>query len=141
MAVSKRKTTGSTSTKFTKETLEAFARDLKSGRIPLERQQISDDMVVGLRAVIHKSGLIAFHASYYVGENRPFMKLGDLNEDSRDHISIEDARELTKTIKALGDKGIDVQDGLHRRLIDELMEEGTNWRPPSPRRKRSSKKA
>ncbi|KRQ11888.1 hypothetical protein AOQ73_05635 [Bradyrhizobium pachyrhizi] len=79
--------------------------------------------------MIHKSGLISFHCSYYVGENRPFMKLGDLNEDSPNHITLDDARDLTKTIKALGEKGIDVQEGLHRRLIKELKKEGLKWRP------------
>lgn len=118
------------STKFTVERLEAFARDLKSGRTPLERQQVSDDIVTGLRAVVHKSGAIAFHVSYYVGDTRPFMKLGDLDKDSPNHISLEDAREIAKVVIALGDKGIDVQDGLHRRLIRELKEKGTAWRAP-----------
>jgi hypothetical protein len=119
------------SSKFTAERLQAFARDLKSQRVPLERQQISDDIVVGLRAMIHKSGLIAFHVSYYVGDKRPFMRIGTFdNPKDPDYISIEDAREVAKTIKALGDKGIDVQDGLHRRLIRELKEKGTAWRAP-----------
>ena len=118
------------SVKFTAERLEAFAKDLKTQRVPLERQQISDDSVVGLRAMIHKSGLIAFHVSYYVGDKRPFMRIGTFNKGDPDYISIEDAREVAKTIKALGDKGIDVQEGLHRRLIRELQEKGTNWRVP-----------
>lgn len=117
------------STKFTQERLEAFAKDLKSQRVPLERQQISDDMVVGLRAMCHRSGLIAYHVSYYVGDKRPFAKIGEGNKDSPDYISIEEAREVAKTIKALGDKGIDVQDGLMRRLVKELKEKGTAWRP------------
>lgn len=119
------------STKFTAERLEAFARDLKSQRVPLERQTVSDDIVTGLRAVVHKTGRIALHASYYVGEKRPFMVLGYFHDkNDPDYISIEDARELTKTIKALGDKGIDVQDALHRRLRKELLEKGTSWRAP-----------
>lgn len=125
-----RKPAGTPSAKFTAERLHQFAKDLKSGRIPLERQQISDDMVVGLRTMVHKTGLIAFHVSYYVDDKRPFIKIGDFNEDSPDYISIEDAREVTKTIKALGDKGIDVQDGLQRRLIRELKEKGTAWKVP-----------
>jgi hypothetical protein len=118
------------STKFTAERLRAFSKDLQSQRVPLERQQISDDMVVGLRAMCHKSGLIAFHVSYYVGDKRPFMRIGTFNEGDPDFISIEDAREVAKTIKALGEKGIDVQDGLQRRLVRELREKGTNWRVP-----------
>lgn len=124
-----RRGSGTTSRKFTVEALEGLAKDLKSGRLPLERTQISDDMVTGLRAMVNKSGLISFHASYYVGGNRPFIKLGDLNRDSPDYISLEDAREITKTIKALGNKEIDVQAGLHRRLIRELKRDGTSWRP------------
>lgn len=125
------RSSGSPSTKFTAERLEAFARDLKSQRVPLERQTVSDDLVTGLRAVLHRSGRIAFHASYYVGEKRPFMILGTFHDPKDpDYISLDDARDLTRTIKALGDRGVDVQDGLHRRLIRELKEKGTNWRAP-----------
>jgi hypothetical protein len=118
------------SSKFTPERLRAFAEDLKSQRVPLVRQQISDDVVVGLRAICHQTGHIAFHVSYYVDDKRPFMKIGDFDKGSPDFISIEDAREVAKTVKALGEKGIDVQDGLMRRLIRELQEKGTNWRVP-----------
>jgi hypothetical protein len=119
------------STKFTAERLKAFSKDLQTQRVPLERQQISDDMVVGLRAMIHKSGLIAFHVSYYVGDKRPFMRIGTFDDpNDPDYISIEDAREVAKTIKALGEKGIDVQDGLQRRLVRELKEKGVGWRVP-----------
>jgi hypothetical protein len=86
-------------------------------------------MVAGLRAQVHRSGLVSFHVSYYVGDKRPFINIGSLNEDEPDHITITEARQLAKTIKALGDKGIDVQDGLHKRLLRELKRDGTNWRP------------
>jgi hypothetical protein len=119
----------STKSDFTVENFKNILADLQSGRWPLQRTQISDDMVTGLRMMINKSGLMSYHASYYVGDDRPFMKIGDANEDSPDYISLEDAREITKTIIALGEKGIDVQDGLHRRLIRELKKEGTRWRP------------
>lgn len=115
--------------RFTRESLEGVAKDLQSGRLPLQRTQVSDDLVAGLRAQIHKSGLISFHVSYNVGDKRPFMNIGSLNEDEPDHITITEARNLAKTIKALGDKGIDVQDGLHKRLLRELNEKGANWRP------------
>ncbi len=117
------------STKFTAERLEAFARDLKSQRVPLERQQVSDDRVTGLRAMCHKSGLITFSASYYVGDKRGHMKIGEFHKDSPDYISIDDARELTRTIKALGEMGIDPQDSLMRRLVKELKRDGVKWRP------------
>lgn len=119
------------STKFTVERLRAFAEDLKSQRVPLVRQQIADDRVTGLRALVHKTGRIALHVSYYVGDRRPFMILGVLDDEKDpDYISIEDAREVAKTVKALGEKGIDVQSGLHRRLIRELKAKGTDWRLP-----------
>jgi hypothetical protein len=130
MVKTPRKSGSAPSKKFTPERLEAFARDLKSQRVPLERQQMSDDIVVGLRAMIHKTGLIAFHVSYYVGDKRPFIRIGTFNRDDPDYISIDDAREVAKTIKALGEKGVDVQDGLHRRLVRELKEKGSAWRAP-----------
>jgi len=44
-------------------------------------------------------------------------------------ISLTQARELTKTIKALAANGINVQEGLHERLIRELLTKGVKWRP------------
>lgn len=115
--------------KFTEATLKAVAKDIQSGRTPLDRVTVSDDMVTGLRAVIYKSGLISFAVSYHFGDERPFLKLGSLNKDADDTISINDARQLAKDVKSLADKGIDVQAGLHQRLIRELKKEGANWRP------------
>jgi hypothetical protein len=43
--------------------------------------------------------------------------------------TIKEARELTKTIRALAEKGIDIQDGLLPRLLRELKAWGTRWRP------------
>lgn len=115
--------------KFDTKTLQALAKDLQQGRLPLERVTVSDDMVTGLRAVVYKSGLITFAISYHFGDERPFLKLGVLDEKAPDHISVTDARELAKTVKALADKGIDVQAGLHARLLREIREKGTAWRP------------
>lgn len=126
--------------RFTEATLKAVAKDLKSGRLPLKRTQISDEMVSGLRAMVNESGLISLHASYYVGGSRPYVLLGHLNEDSPDYVSIEDARYLTKVIKSLGEMGIDVQDGLTRRLMRELKANGTNWRPDGPKTTPAPKK-
>lgn len=114
---------------FTEEMLLQAAKDLSSGRLKLERLRLSDDMVVGLRAVVNRSGLVTLHVSYEVGDDRPFWKLGDLNRDSADHITIEDARELAKTVKALGDRGINVEDANRKRLIKELKRDGVAWRP------------
>lgn len=114
---------------FTEANLAAMAKDLKSRRLPLDRTVLSDDLVTGLRAVIRKDGGVTYHASYHYGDERPFMILGVMDPKSEDHISLNDARELTKTIKALADKGINPQDGLRKRLIRELMEKGSRWRP------------
>lgn len=115
--------------KFDAPTLLAIAKDLQSGKLPLERVRVSDDMVVGLRAVVNRSGLVTLHASYEVGESRPFILLGSLNREESNHITIDEARELTRTIKAIAAKGIDVQDGLHKRLIRELKRDGAKWTP------------
>lgn len=115
--------------KFDTKTLQALAKDLQTNRLPLERVTVSDDMVTGLRAVVYKSGLISFAISYHFGGERPFLKLGVLDEKDPEHISITEARELAKTVKSLADKGIDPQAGLHKRLLRELKTQGTAWRP------------
>lgn len=116
-------------TKFTKETLFAIAKDLKNGKSLMTRANLSDDMVTGLRYTVLPSGSITLSANYFVGQERCLLKLGVLNDGQEDYISIDEARELTKTVKALGDKGINPQDGLLKRLRRELLEKGTNWRP------------
>ena len=114
---------------FTAEMLLQAAKDLSTGRLKLERLRISDDMVVGLRAVVNRSGLVTLHVSYAVGDDRPFWKLGDVNKDSPEYISIDDARALAKTVKALGDRGINVEEASRRRLLKELRAQGTSWKP------------
>ena len=114
---------------FSVETFERVARELKSGRLPLVRTQISDDMVTGLRMLINRSGLMSYHVSYYCGDARPYIKIGEANKNSPDYLTLEDARELAKTIKGLAEKGIDVQEGLMQRLIRELKRDGMKWRP------------
>lgn len=89
-------------------------------------------MVTGLRAVVYKSGLISFAISYHFNGERPFLKLGSLDEKAEDHITVTEARELGKTVKALANKGIDPQAGLHSRLIRELKEKGIIYLTPSP---------
>src|SRR4051812_33089587 len=125
--MAKRPPLGSMPSKFDPKTLNALVKDLQAGRLPLDRVTVSDDMVTGLRAVVYKSGLISFAISYHFGDERPFLKLGSLNPDADDYITIPEVRELAKTVKALADKGIDVQAGLHARLLRELKEKGTSW--------------
>lgn len=129
-------------TRFDKATMMKILKDLQTGRLPLPRVQISDDMVTGLRAMINRGGTkqnpggsIALHAAYAVGGSRPLVKLGELQDGAEEPITIDEARELTKVIQALGDEGIDVQEGLHRRLMSEIRRDGINWRPnlaPAP---------
>lgn len=114
--------------KFDATTLLAIADDLKSGRLPLERVRVSDDMCVGLRAVVNRSGAVSLHVSYEVGEDRPFKLLGSINKGAKNYITIEDARELAKTIKALGERGINVDEANDKRLLKELKTQGINWR-------------
>lgn len=44
-------------------------------------------------------------------------------------MKISEARVLAKTVRLLAARGIDVQAGLHERLVRELTEKGEKWRP------------
>jgi hypothetical protein len=80
--------------------------------------------VSGLQAIIRRTGLISFHVGYNYGGSRPVLKLGVWPG-----MSIAEARSLATTVRELAEKGIDVQEGLHERLIRELQARGTDWRP------------
>lgn len=111
--------------RFDIATLEALAKDLKEERIPLDKVTISDTQVSGLRAIIRKSGAISYHANYTARDgSRPYLKIGDYPK-----MSINQARQITDTIHALAAKGIDPVEGLHERLMRELLEKGEKWRP------------
>jgi hypothetical protein len=114
---------------ITEKTLFKIADDLRKGIPPLPKLSVVDDLVVGLRFIIYKDASIAMHASYTVGDRRPFFKIGVLNPKDPDHLSLTDARQLVKDIKAIGDRGIDVQDGMMRRLIKEIQRDGSRWTP------------
>lgn len=116
---------------FNDKMLFQTAKDLQSGRIPTERVRYSDDVVPGLRYVINQSGYISMHAQYEVSGTkfRGMLLLGSLNEDAENHMTIAEARKLTGIVQELAAHGIDVQEGLHSRLIRELRKEGTSWRP------------
>jgi hypothetical protein len=117
--------------KFDLPMLKDLASDLQTGKTPLDRVTVSDDMVVGLRAMVTKKGNISLHASYHFNDSRPMIRLGDptVSPKDPDYISLTDAREVTKTIKNLALKGIDPAEGAQRRLIRELREKGEAWRP------------
>lgn len=98
----------------------------------MERLRIRDDMVVGLHVTINNTGLITFHISYEVGTDpvrRHHLLLGSLNKEREDCITIEKARDRAKIVKALAAEGLNVQDGLYKRLMREIDEKGTAWRP------------
>src|SRR5262249_29067097 len=51
---------------------EALAADLKSGRVPLDRLTVSEDVQPGLSAIIRRTGAISLHVGYSVGASRPW---------------------------------------------------------------------
>lgn len=110
--------------KFAPAVFEALAEDLQSGRVPLDRVTVSDDQVPGLRCIVRNTGLISYHVQYDVDGSRPYLRLGDANE-----MTVEEARSLARTVRGLADKGIDVQAGLHSRLVKELKRDGVKWKP------------
>lgn len=122
---------------ITEKVLVRIAEDLKAGKPPLPKLAVVDDMVPGLRFIIYKNGEIAIHASYVVGERRPFLKLGVLkaSPDRRQEglppqeLSLAEARQLVRDIKSIGLRGIDIQEGLVTRLLAELKRDGAAWRP------------
>lgn len=117
--------------KFTRETLLAIAADMSKKHYEgVNRINLTDDMQPGLRALVQKDGRVSLHAGYTVGDSRPMIMLGQISDPkASDFITIEDARHLTKTIRALGERGVDPQEGLQTRLLRELKEKGTSWRP------------
>jgi hypothetical protein len=115
--------------KVTEKTLLKIADDIKAGRMPADRFTISDDLQVGLRCLILKSGEVTYSASYHFAGERPYLKIGSARKEDPDYLPLAEAREITKTIKALADKGIDVQEGLLPRLIRELKRDGVRWKP------------
>lgn len=112
-----------TESKFTAEMLLGMAAALATGKLKTKQVTLTDDRQPGLIAYVRKSGIVALHAAYQIGDRQPQLKVAELPGGS-----IEDARALTKTIRALAAKGIDVQDGLHERLMRELREQGEKWR-------------
>jgi hypothetical protein len=114
---------------FTEEYFNHAAKEMQSGRSPAKRLQHADDLVTGLRVQIFPSNIISYHVQFYVGDQRPFMLIGYANKDNPMYLTVQEAREIAKTIIALGNKGINPQDGLLPRLIRELKKEGEKWRP------------
>jgi hypothetical protein len=122
--------------KFNEATFKELAQDLQSGRIPLDRVQISDNDVSGLRAIIRNTGTITYHVNYMIqnkdGGSRTYIKIGDYPD-----VNLTTARKRAQAVIALGKKGVDVQEALHDRLMREIDRDGESWRPglaPAPGR-------
>jgi Arm DNA-binding domain len=112
---------------FTPEMFEEGVKTLKALKVKESNNAkitLSDPMTTGLQAIIRPSGAVSFHVHYHCNGQRPLLKLGNHPD-----MTIAQARELTKTVIALGNLGIDPQEGLHERLIRELQAKGIKWRP------------
>lgn len=115
--------------KFNVITLQKIVDDMAKGKygekIANNRIVVSDDIQPGLRANVFKSGHWAYIVEYKVTgrDGRPHITIG-----KHPVMSITEARELARIIRYLGEKGMDVQDGLMDRLIAELKRDGIQWR-------------
>lgn len=108
------------------------------------RERLTDAHAPGLRVIAYPSGQVTFSVEYRIPgiKTRMNVTLGYWP----DTMSIHEAREVAETVRELGERGVDVQLGLHTRLVQELKRDGVNWRPtlcppaasppkrPSPRR-------
>lgn len=111
--------------------LEKSKRDIK--KLGVARLRMSDPLQPGLRIQIYLEGQVSFIVEYKLPgiKTRPHLTIGHWPQ-----MSIKEARELAVLIRDLGNKGIDVQEGLHDRLIQELKRDGLKWRStlsPPPR--------
>lgn len=109
---------------FNIETFRELAEQFKSGTIPKNEQRIPKTRD-NLQVIVRKSGEISFHGMYTLPNGKGTSLL--LGEDPE--MTIERAQPIVRTLQRLADKGIDPQDGLHKRLIRELEKQGDKWRP------------
>lgn len=148
MAISTRKKSDTTEkpgrrtsreSKFSVKLIEQFIDDLKSGRLPLPKVTIADEEQPGLHCMIRPTGNASFHVQYYNKEGkRPYFLIGRHAPGEVDHLTIDRARHLAKTIRALADKGVDVDDGLsslRAQVLHDVEVQGEKWRPTLPKRK------
>lgn len=112
-------------TRFTATLLDGLSAEMQARRIRAPRLVVSDNVVTGLRAIIRQSGAVSLHAHYKSPDgSRPMVLLGAYPE-----MSIAQARDLVRTINALVAKGLDPLEGMRRRVMAELLEKGSDWRP------------
>jgi hypothetical protein len=108
---------------FTDKNFQRYANDLQNGNLTLPKVTLTHE---NLQVIIRNTGTISYHALYWTQDGvRTSLTLGHHSEGMR----LPQARQLTETIRKLADRGIDVQDGLHKRLIRELTEQGEKWKP------------
>lgn len=123
---------------FSVRLIEDFLDDLKRQRIPLDKVTLTDEVQPGLHCIVRSNGSATFHVQYYnkTGK-RPYFMIGRHAPGQADHLTIERARHIAKTIRALADKGIDVDDGLinaRAQVLLDVEEQGEKWRPVAPKR-------
>lgn len=100
-----------------------------------QRQRFTDEGCENLRITAYPGGRVVFAASYRLPGTvtRPNFTMGDLSQ-----MSLEEARKLTEIVVELGQRGIDLHEGLHTRVVEELKRDGLNWRyalSPPPTKK------
>jgi hypothetical protein len=115
---------------FSEAFLFKTLEDLQTSRNPTTKVTYSDDRVFGLRFVIHKTGEIAYRVTYKLAltDQKPEMKIGTATPGP-EYCTLDHARERARIVKELGEKGVDVRDGMHLRLYAELDRDGTMWTP------------
>lgn len=113
--------------RFNVITLQKIADDMAKGKLKIlhNKLDVADEVQPGLKANVYKTGYWSYLVEYKVQgrDGRPHLTIG-----KHPYMSISEARELAKTIRYLGTKGVDVQDGLIDRLIAELKRDGIQWR-------------
>lgn len=74
----------------------------------------------------YPDGKVVYNVEYTMPgiATRMHIKVGEWPE-----MSIPEVRNLSEIIRELGIRGVDVQWGLHTRLVEELKRDGVNWRP------------
>lgn len=123
---------------FSVRLIEDFIDDLKRQRIPLDKVTLADEVQPGLHCIVRSNGGATFHVQYYnkTGK-RPYFMIGRHAPGESDHMTIDRARHVAKVIRALADKGIDVDDGLinaRAQVLLDVEEQGEKWRPAPVKR-------
>lgn len=109
---------------WTPKYLQEFRAKVEANeRLKKARPQITDGMTPNLRARF-EGERTAFYAHYFIGKERKQQLIGHFPE-----MSITQARRVFRIIEDLAVRGINIQDGLIPRVVKELEQHGTDWRP------------